>query len=89
MPRNENFKAKDRSSVSGSRSYAEMSEFWEGHSLADHETSHAEFEVEATSSAVYFADKELAARVRAAASSEGLSAETLLHRWLHERVDQR
>jgi predicted DNA binding CopG/RHH family protein len=82
--------ANDRSAVSDSGSYAEMAEFWDTHSLADHATTAADFEVDSTSSAVYFAvDKELAARVRAVASSEGLSAETLLNRWLHERVNQR
>ena len=37
-----------KSSLSGSRSYQELSEFWEKHSLADHweKTSAVEFEVE-------------------------------------------
>ena len=40
---------KNKSSISGARTYAEIGEFWDSHSLADHwdETHEVEFEVRA------------------------------------------
>ncbi len=81
--------AENRSSLSGSRSYEELSEYWDTHSLADHwdQTSPAEFELDAKSSALYFPiDRVLADELRTVAASQGISAETLLNRWLKERV---
>ncbi len=81
--------AEHRSSLSGSRSYEEMSDYWDTHSLADHwdQTSPAEFELDVASSALYFpVDRLLAEKLRAAASSHGVSTETLLNLWLQEKV---
>ena len=79
----------NKSSLSGSRSYEELSEYWDTHSLADHwdQTSPAEFELDVTSSALYFpVDRMLAAKLRAVAASHGVSTETLLNLWIQERV---
>jgi hypothetical protein len=79
----------NKSSLSGSRSYQELSEYWDTHSLADHwkDTSAVEFEVDVKSSALYFpVDRFLAERLREVASAHGVSAETLLNLWLQERV---
>ena len=76
-------------SLSGSRSYEELSDYWDTHSLADHwdETSAVEFELNVKSSAMYFpVDRDLAQKLRAVASAHGISAETLLNLWLQERV---
>ncbi|MEO8378994.1 MAG: CopG family antitoxin [Acidobacteriota bacterium] len=81
--------AENKSSLSGSQSYQELSEYWDTHSLAEHwdETSAVEFELGVTSSATYFpVDRFLAEQLRAAASAHGVSAETLLNLWLQERV---
>jgi hypothetical protein len=81
--------AENKSSLSGSRSYQELREYWDTHSLADHwkETSAAEFELDVKSSATYFpVDRFLAERLREMASAHGVSAETLLNLWLQERV---
>jgi hypothetical protein len=81
--------AENRSSLSGSRSYEELSDYWDTHSLADHwgETSAVEFELDVKSSALYFpVDRDLAEKLRVVASAHGISAETLLNLWLQERV---
>jgi hypothetical protein len=81
--------AENRSSLSGSRSYEELGEYWDTHSLADHweQTSPAEFELDVKSSALYFpVDRVLADKLRTVAASRGISTETLLNLWLQERV---
>ncbi|HEV7427223.1 MAG TPA: CopG family antitoxin [Thermoanaerobaculia bacterium] len=81
--------AENKSSLSGSRSYQELGEYWDTHSLADHweQTFPAEFEVDVKSSRLYFpVDRFLAERLREVASAHGVSAETLLNLWLQERV---
>jgi CopG antitoxin of type II toxin-antitoxin system len=81
--------AENKSSLSGSRSYEELSEYWDTHSLADHwdQTSPVEFELDIRSSALYFpVDRLLADKLRAVAASHGVSTETLLNLWLQERV---
>jgi hypothetical protein len=81
--------AENKSSLSGSGSYEALSEYWDTHSLADHWdlTSPAEFDLDVTSSSLYFpVDRVLAAKLRAAASAHGISAETLLNLWLQEKV---
>ena len=81
--------AENKSSLSGSRSYDELSDYWDTHSLADHwdQTSPAEFELEVKSSALYFpVDRLLADKVRAVAASHGVSTETLLNLWLQEKI---
>jgi hypothetical protein len=79
----------NKSSLSGSRSYEELGEYWDTHSLADHwdQTSPVEFELDVQSSTFYFpVDRELAAKVRVVASSRGVTAATLLNLWLKEKV---
>lgn len=81
--------AENKSSLSGSRSYQELSEYWDTHSLADHwdQTSPVDFEVDVKSSTLYFpVDRFLAERLREVASAHGVSAETLVNLWLQERV---
>ena len=82
--------AENKSSLSGSKSYQELSEYWDTHSLADHwdQTSAVEFELDVKSpSTLYFpVGRFLAERLREVASAHGVSAETLLNLWLQERV---
>jgi hypothetical protein len=81
--------AENKSSLSGSHSYEELSEYWDTHSLADHwdQTSPAEFELDVKSSALYFpVDRTLADKLRVVAAAHGVSTETLLNLWLQEKV---
>jgi hypothetical protein len=81
--------AENKSSLSGSRSYEELGEYWDTHSLADHwdQTHPVEFELDVQSSSLYFPiDRALAEKVRSVATSRGVSTETLLNRWLQEKV---
>ena len=83
--------AENKSSLSGSRSYEELGDYWDTHSLADHwdKTRAVEFELDVQSSAMYFpVDRVLAEKLRAVASAHGISPETLLNLWLQERVTQ-
>jgi predicted DNA binding CopG/RHH family protein len=77
------------SSISKSRSIAEMAEFWDTHDATDFEdqTHPVEFEFDLRSRRHYIAiDPDLLARLRDAASARGLSAESLVNLWLQERV---
>jgi CopG antitoxin of type II toxin-antitoxin system len=81
--------AENKSSLSGSRSYEELGEYWDKHSLADHwdQTHAVEFELDVRSSSLYFpVDRILADKLRSAATSHGVSPETLLNLWLQEKV---
>ena len=83
--------AENKSSLSGSRSYEELGEYWDTHSLDEHwdETHSVEFELDVKSSALYLpVDRELAEKVRSVATSHGVSTETLLNRWLQEKVTE-
>ena len=78
----------NKSSISDSSSYREIGEFWDNHDLDEFEdlTCPVEFEVSVESSRVYVPlEKDLAARLRTAAASHGLSTETLLNQWLTEK----
>jgi hypothetical protein len=81
--------AENKSSLSDSHSYEELSEYWDTHSLADHwdKTSPVEFELDVRSSALYFpVDRLLADKLRTVAAAHGVSTETLLNLWLQEKV---
>ena len=81
--------AENRSSISKATSPEEIGEYWDSHDLADHweRTHEVEFEVSLESSVMYFAvEKSLAAKLRAAAKSHGVSPETLLNVWVQEHV---
>lgn len=78
-----------KSSLTGSRSYEELGEYWDTHSLADHwdETHPVEFELDVQSSFLYFpVDRVLAEKLRTVANSHGVSMETLLNMWLQEKM---
>jgi len=79
----------NKTPISNASSYAEIGEFWDSHDLADHwdETREVEFEVDLSSSVIYFAvDKNLAEKLRSAARAHGVSPDTLLNVWLQEHV---
>jgi len=79
----------NKTPISKASSYAEIGEFWDSHDLADHwdETREVEFEIDLSSSVIYFAvDKNLAEKLRSAARAHGVSPDTLLNVWLQEHV---
>lgn len=79
----------NKTPISNASSYVEIGEFWDHHDLSKYwdQTHEVEFEVNLSSSAIYFAvEKELAEKLRAAARQHGVSAETLLNIWLKEHV---
>lgn len=81
----------NKSSLSGSRSYEDLGQYWDTHSLADHweQTQPVEFELDVQSSSLYFpVDRVLAEKLRSLATSHGVSTETLLNMWLQDRVTE-
>lgn len=81
--------SENKTSISGSASYAEIGEYWDNHDLSEHweQTQPAEFEVDMRGSSVYFPlERNLAEQLRAAADAHGVSSETLLNLWVKERV---
>ena len=79
----------NKSSISNASSYREIGEFWDVHDLGDFEdqTYPVDLEVRIESSRVYVpVEKDVAAKLRAAAGNHGLSAETLLNQWLKEKI---
>jgi hypothetical protein len=77
------------SSISGSRSIAELAEFWDTHDAADFdsETYEVQLKFDIQSRHHYVAvDPELLARIRKFAQARGLSTESLVNLWLQERV---
>jgi hypothetical protein len=80
----------NRSSVSQGTSYREIGDFWDGHDATEHGTDEAvEIDVQFASQRHYFAvDDSLCARIRVLARQQGVSEETLLNRFLKERLDQ-
>ncbi|HKZ85698.1 MAG TPA: CopG family antitoxin [Anaerolineae bacterium] len=79
----------DRSSLSHSRSYAELAEFWDSHDATefDTQTREVEMEFDLRSRRHYIAiDPEVLSRLREEAAARGLSAESLANLWLQERI---
>jgi len=80
-----------KSSISQAQSYKEIGEFWDTHDLADYweQTKPAEFEVDIQSEVRYYAlESTLAAGVAEIAWQRGVSAETLLNLWVHEKLEE-
>ena len=78
-----------KSSISQAKSYDEIGEFWDTHSLSEFEgqTKPAEFEINLPPRKARFAlETELAAKLLDAAQQRGVSAETLLNQWVQEKT---
>jgi hypothetical protein len=74
------------------RSYEEMAEFWDTHSLADYwdETEPAEFEISPNARRCYLVavDPDLLRRLRTVAQRRGLSTESLVNLLLEQRLHE-
>ncbi|MGO8672098.1 MAG: CopG family antitoxin, partial [Capsulimonadaceae bacterium] len=79
------------STVSSAENYEAIGAFWDNRDLADHweQTEPAQFDVDIHSQVTYFAvEGGLSERLRTNAARQGIAAETLLNRWLQERINQ-
>lgn len=79
-------------SIPGFKSYEEMAEFWDAHSLADYwdQTEPAEFEFSPTARRRYLVsvDRDLLSRVQRVARIRGLSTESLVNLLLEQRLHE-
>jgi CopG antitoxin of type II toxin-antitoxin system len=79
----------NKTSISGASSYREIGEFWDEHDLSDYwdQTHDVPMDIDTHSSTVYFpVEKSLAKKLRLEAEIRGVSAETLLNKWVEEHV---
>ena len=74
------------------KSYEEMAEFWDTHSLADYweQTEPAEFEISRHARRRYLiaVDRDLLSRVQRVARIRGLSTESLVNLLLEQRLNE-
>jgi hypothetical protein len=82
---------KARSSISKARSYAEIGEFWDEHDLSDHwdKTRNVKF--------TWFSNrkrrttpsqKDLSAKIQSVARKQGIPSDTLVNRWLGQKLKE-
>lgn len=82
---------KNKTALSKARSYEEISEFWDTHSLATHweKTRPVDFEVNIASEETYYAlDSRLLLEVGKAAQQQGVSPRELVERWIKEKLEK-
>ena len=74
--------------ISKARTYEEIAEFWDTHSLADYwdQTHEVEFEVRAKPRRRVTVDPEVYIKIENQARRRGLLPETLINIWLTERL---
>lgn len=79
------------STISRSRTLAEMAEFWDTHSLADYEDQTHEVEITfdpAARRSIVSIEPDLMSDLRTIARRRQVSTQTLVNVWLQQRVDQ-
>lgn len=81
---------KNSSSVSKAKSYVEIAEFWDNHSLDDHMDGsyEVEFDVLAPNPRQVMLDPDVYAGLETQARIRGLKPETLVNLWLYEKLHQ-
>jgi ribonuclease D len=82
---------KARSSISKARSYAEIGEFWDEHDLSDHwdKTRNVKFDVVLEPEATYYPiAKDLSAKIQSVARKQGIPSDTLVNRWLGQKLKE-
>ena len=79
-----------RTRISKARSWEEIADFWDDHSLADYweQTHQVEFQVRADRRRRVTLDPEVYAQVETQALARGLLPETLVNLWLAERLQK-
>ncbi|MFY9823048.1 MAG: hypothetical protein WAM82_16825 [Thermoanaerobaculia bacterium] len=77
------------SSLSRSRSYREIGEYWDSHDAGEDQLVPAEFEVDIRSEKRYYPiEKLLSQKLDRIAATQGVSPETLINLWVQEKVDR-
>ena len=82
---------KSKSSLSKSKNYYELGEFWDNHDLAEYweKTTDADFEMDIKSEMTYYAvDKDLAEKIQLSAQKHGIPAKKLLSTWIEEKLKE-
>ena len=82
---------KSKSSVSKSRSYVEIGEFWEVHDLSDFwgKTKKVKFDVDIQSEVTYYPiERNLSEKIQSLARKRGVSSDTLVNLWLEQKVKE-
>ena len=82
---------KSKSSVSKSRSYAEIGEFWEVHDLSDFwgKTKKVKFDVDIQSEVTYYPiERDLSEKIQFLARKRGVSSDTLVNLWLEQKIKE-
>ena len=80
-----------KSSLSGSKSYSQLGEFWDSHDSSEYwdEVPDVEFDGDVESRAIYYpVEISLAMEMRATAKRMGLSPKVLLAKWVREKLDE-
>lgn len=75
-----------RSSISGAGTVEEIGEFWDSHSLADYAEETAEVSFELRARRRITLDPDLYTRLETEALTRGVSPETLVNRWVIEKL---
>jgi hypothetical protein len=80
-----------KTSVSKSKTYGEIADFWDEHDLSEHwgktRSVRAEVDLESEES-LYRIEKELSQTIQRAAKERGVSPHTLINLWLQEKVQK-
>ena len=81
---------KSRTSISGAATVAEIGEYWDTHSLADHwdETREVDLEVRAERRRRVTLAPEVYSQIETQAQRQGILPETLVNLWLLERLQR-
>ena len=82
---------KDKSSISKTRSYSKIGEFWDVHDLSEswEKTRPTRFDVDVQSEIIYCSlDKKLSEQVQSVARERGVSADTLINLWVQEKLQE-
>ena len=81
-----------KSSISKSRSYAEIGEFWDEHDLSDYwsKTRRVKFDVVLEPEATYYpVSKDLSEKIQSEARKQGVSSDTLVNLWPEQKIKER
>jgi hypothetical protein len=82
---------KDKSSISKTKSYSKIGEFWDVHDLSEswEKTRPTRFDVDVQSEIIYCSlDKKLSEQVQSVARERGVSADTLINLWVQEKLQE-
>ena len=82
---------KNKTSISKARSYAQIGEFWDKHDLSDYwgKTRNVKVDVVRDPEATYYpVQKDLAEEIKSVARKQGVTFDTLVNRWLGQKLQE-